>query len=339
MNEHKTKAQSDAAQTPGAAGAPGPAGRGLELRFHFETFALFHGQLVVQGWLFGVEEHIPAFHIVDPHTGARCEVRCDALSDDVARAHGPAARHCRFAQRLHTGWGPERAPHLELHVAHAQGTQVRTDFLAGALGNAAVHHTFGLFLAALAARAPGRVVEIGARARSGITRRHMVPPQHAYVGVDIRAGENVDVVLDAHELSRHIAPASVDAVFCFSVFEHLAMPWKLALEINHILKPGGIGFVMTHQSWPVHDAPWDYWRFSDQSWKALFNRHTGFALLDARMSDPAFIVPQAAAPGRLFAEEAGGYLQSAAYFQKVAPTALRWDVPLGDLGGGADYPA
>jgi hypothetical protein len=88
----------------------------------------------------------------------------------------------------------------------------------------------------------------------------------------------------------------------------------------------------------VHDAPWDYWRFADQSWKALFNRQTGFALLDAKMSDPAYIVPCIAAPDRAFGEEARGFLQSAVFFQKTSESTLSWDVHLEDLESG-EYPA
>ena len=45
-----------------------------------------------------------------------------------------------------------------------------------------------------------------------------------YVGFDIARGPNVDVVGDAHELSRHFPADHFDAVFALSVFEHLAMP-------------------------------------------------------------------------------------------------------------------
>ena len=324
--------------TPDHSTAQHSIAAGLKVCFNFESFALFHGSLVLQGWLYGVDHRISEFHIVEPETGQRIAVTCDRESEDVVSAHGLAARNCRFSQRCQVGFATERVPHLELHVPTAHGVDVRKGFLAGALGNEAVHHTFGLFMQAVENMAPGCVVEIGARARSGVTRRHLIPGKHKYLGVDIRDGENVDLVLDAHQLSRQINPISVDALFCFSVFEHLAMPWKVALEINKILKVGGVGFIMTHQSWPVHDAPWDYWRFADQSWKALFNRQTGFALLDAKMSDPAYIVPRIAAPDRLFDGEAGGFLQSAAFFQKTSETTLSWDVNLEDLESG-EYPA
>ena len=51
----------------------------------------------------------------------------------------------------------------------------------------------------------------------------------------------MDVVGDAHTLSRHYPDAAFDAVMAFSVLEHLLMPWKLVIELNRVLKPGGIG--------------------------------------------------------------------------------------------------
>ena len=61
-----------------------------------------------------------------------------------------------------------------------------------------------------------------------------------YTGIDIVAGENVDVVGDAHQLSEYFDEDCFDAVFSISTFEHLAMPWKAAIEINRVMKTGGV---------------------------------------------------------------------------------------------------
>ncbi|WP_373690468.1 methyltransferase domain-containing protein [Sphingobium sp. DEHP117] len=60
--------------------------------------------------------------------------------------------------------------------------------------------------------------------------------------------------------------SSFDAVYSVSVFEHLLMPWKVALEMNRVLRMGGIAYIHTHQTLGLHDMPWDFWRFSDTSW-------------------------------------------------------------------------
>ena len=73
-----------------------------------------------------------------------------------------------------------------------------------------------------------KVLELGSRARSGISRREYFGDAD-YTGVDILRGENVDLVCDAHQLSRFIS-SKYDFVFSVSVFEHLMMPWKVAIE-------------------------------------------------------------------------------------------------------------
>jgi hypothetical protein len=40
------------------------------------------------------------------------------------------------------------------------------------------------------------------------------------------------------------------------------MPWKAVIEIIKVMSPGGLIFTQPHQTWPIHETPWDYWRFS-----------------------------------------------------------------------------
>jgi len=66
----------------------------------------------------------------------------------------------------------------------------------------------------------GRLLEIGSRARSGTTYRHWFPSDIDYVGFDITNGPNVDLVGDAHHLSRYVGQ-EVNFIFSIAVFEHL----------------------------------------------------------------------------------------------------------------------
>ncbi len=90
------------------------------------------------------------------------------------------------------------------------------------------------------------MLEIGSRNVSGPVRRDMFPNAVEYVGIDVREGENVDVVGDVHELSKLVPNNHFDIVYSISVFEHLLFPWKAALEINKALKPGGHVMTATH---------------------------------------------------------------------------------------------
>jgi hypothetical protein len=63
------------------------------------------------------------------------------------------------------------------------------------------------------------------------------------------------------------------------------------LEINKVLKPGGVVLVHTHPTWPPHELPWDFWRFQENAFWALFNRATGFEIVGTVLSTPARIFP------------------------------------------------
>lgn len=62
------------------------------------------------------------------------------------------------------------------------------------------------------------------------------------------------------------------------------------IEINKVMKMGGTTMVATHQIWPLHEQPWDFWRFSEYSWAALFNRFTGFSIVRSATGEPASVV-------------------------------------------------
>ena len=170
----------------------------------------------------------------------------------------------------------------------------------------------------------GRVLEIGARARSGTTHRATFEATNHYVGADIAAGPNVDIVVDAHALSATITDR-FDFVFSISTFEHLLMPWKAVLEINRILAPGGLVFTQSHQTWPVHDAPWDFWRFSDNSWRGLFNAHTGFEVVAATQSIPALIAAGFCDGPLRDLDYQPAFLASSCIARKIGDPVVSWD--------------
>ena len=176
----------------------------------------------------------------------------------------------------------------------------------------------------------GNILEIGSRARSGNTLRDLMPAHLDYVGLDIIEGPNVDVIGDAHQLSHHFPAGLFDAIFAVSVVEHILMPWKLALEMNRVMAMGGLGYLATHQGWPLHDAPWDFWRFSDKAWLSLFNQATGFEIIEAAMGEPASVVARRWHPTVDFGSQPV-YLSSVVLFRKISDTALAWPVELAEI--------
>lgn len=145
------------------------------------------------------------------------------------------------------------------------------------------------------------------------------------------AGENVDVVGDAHEIAELFEPCTFDRVMAFSVLEHLLMPWKFVIGLNKVLKQGAVGLFTTHQTWPVHDQPWDFWRYSDTTWRSILNEKTGFEIIESAMGEPAFVVAQKFHNVTAFGMSQIGFLASNVTFKKVADTVLDWPVKLTDV--------
>ncbi len=93
---------------------------------------------------------------------------------------------------------------------------------------------------------------------------------------------------DAHAFS--FQDDSFDVVLAVSVWEHLARPWIGAQELERILAPGGIAFIATHQTFPLHGYPTDFTRWSTQGLSALFES-AGLTTTNCSYLFPAKIVP------------------------------------------------
>ena len=192
------------------------------------------------------------------------------------------------------------------------------------------HQLFRRFVAEVNALPSPRIVEVGSRARSGNIYTSGFRTDIDYTGVDIHRGENVHMVADAHDLSSHLKSETYDAIFSISVFEHLAMPWKVVLEANKILKTGGMAFVSTHPTWPPHERPWDFYRYSKHGMSALFNKLTGFEIVDVCEGLPCRILPLGFEPSMRRMEVHDAFLGVAILARKIGPAdpRLQWDIPL-----------
>lgn len=62
-----------------------------------------------------------------------------------------------------------------------------------------------------------------------------------------------------------------DAILCAQVLEHLPRPSVAFLEFSRILKPGGNLYLTTNFLFPIHGAPYDFYRFTKFSLEQLSN--------------------------------------------------------------------
>lgn len=298
-----------------------------EMLWYVDEFLYFRNVLYVSGWAFHPQYHIIEMGYILPATQAYHTIGGYGYSSpDLHQEYGEAARNCRFIFQL-PAETPESVRDLKLVFILENGQRIEIEYLVQRKLNTDPYHKLNSrFFNMLADRKDGSVLEIGSRNRSGVVRRELIPPQMAYTGLDVIAGENVDVVGDVHRMSDLFPSQTFDAIFSMAVFEHLLMPWKVVLEINHILNPDGLVMITTTQSFPLHEMPRDFWRFSDQSWHVLFNQKTGFEILETALGETASVVPHLLHSAITHLETYTGYLGSAVLCRKICETSLTWDV-------------
>ena len=177
----------------------------------------------------------------------------------------------------------------------------------------------------------GRILEIGSRERSGNNYRHWFPDDIDYVGLDISPGPNVSVTGDAHHLNQYF-DTKFDFMFSMATFEHLLMPWKVALEMNKSLTDNGLGLIVSHAAWPLHEEPWDFFRFSKDAWQGIFNLHTGFEIIEAQYKYPTYVIPHFATTDDCEKMSHGrSYLLSGCLIRKVGQAKVAWEADAGEL--------
>ncbi|HXG06810.1 MAG TPA: class I SAM-dependent methyltransferase [Nitrososphaera sp.] len=298
-----------------------------DLQWFMDEVTYFHGALYIAGWAFHPSQPISEMGYILPNRPYQRLEGYGLSSPDVESRFGKAARNCRLAFPLRID-APEDALSLKLVFTIQDGSRLSIDqFAQRCLSTDPYHLLQSRFYELLQQKeSNGKVLELGSRNRSGIVRRQLVPEHLHYIGMDILSGDNVDVVGDAHALSKLFAPGTFDAIFAISVFEHLLMPWKVVLEMNRVMKIDGLVMITTHHAWPLHEMPWDFWRFSDQCWRGLFNKYTGFEIVDAAMGEPASVVSRMLHQTTLGLEQQPAYLGSAVLCRKIATTTLSWDV-------------
>ncbi|WP_296712521.1 methyltransferase domain-containing protein [Rhodoblastus sp.] len=135
-------------------------------------------------------------------------------------------------------------------------------------------------------------LEAGARGTASVQMRRLVSASGwRYLGLDILAHENVDIVGDAHRMGPGVADGSVAAVYSSEVMEHLVSPIDFIRECNRVLAEGGLFIARVPTIWPLHAEPWDFWRISQHGWQGLLNRGTGFEIIDVCEFGQASVVP------------------------------------------------
>lgn len=110
---------------------------------------------------------------------------------------------------------------------------------------------------------PKQVLEIGSRVADNqdeICNLRPLLSSSKYIGLDMQAGVGVDVVSDATDLPYK--DQSFDLIICLETLEHARDPWKIAKEIERVVKKNGAIILSSQQNFPIHMHPSDYFRYT-----------------------------------------------------------------------------
>jgi SAM-dependent methyltransferase len=108
-------------------------------------------------------------------------------------------------------------------------------------------------------------------------------PNRRYVGCDIAGGAGVDRICDVQVLDL---PAScAGSVICTNTLEHLLDPPAAVREMCRVLDPNGSLLIVVPAVWPAHEYPYDFWRVSPPTLRALVAKCGPWKFLDVRIVD------------------------------------------------------
>jgi 2-polyprenyl-3-methyl-5-hydroxy-6-metoxy-1,4-benzoquinol methylase len=122
----------------------------------------------------------------------------------------------------------------------------------------------------MARKSNAEVLDTGAKKWHGtVAQDHSVyAPIANWTGTDIEDGKGVGIVGDLQRLHK-LTERRFDGVFCCSTLEHIERPWTAMYAIGKLLKPSGVLYLDTHQTFPLHGYPLDYFRFSLEALKVM----------------------------------------------------------------------
>ena len=144
---------------------------------------------------------------------------------------------------------------------------------------------------------PLSILDIGSQSLdSQVNHRFLFnKPKWVYKGLDIEAGENVDIVVKDPYDWVEVETNSFDVVISNQTFEHISYFWITAFEIGRILKDGGIACIIAPSSGGEHRFPIDAFRYYPDGFSALCD-YISFKKLEIYRQDVDLQYPDGSDP-------------------------------------------
>lgn len=91
-----------------------------------------------------------------------------------------------------------------------------------------------------------------------------------FIGCDMRRGRGVDRIENVENLT--FKDSSVGTVLMLETLEHVQNCHKAVDEVYRVLKKGGIVLMSSPMDFPIHNHPYDYWRFTPEAFNLLLKK-------------------------------------------------------------------
>lgn len=125
------------------------------------------------------------------------------------------------------------------------------------------------FLQQYAGECKGHFLEFGSPVYRRMFTQDLI---ERYDIMDVVPRPEVTIVADLQDCAA-VPDNTFDVIVCTQVLEHIADPFKAAVELHRILKPHGRLLLTVPAAYPYHADPNDYWRFTRDSLQLLFGKY------------------------------------------------------------------
>lgn len=116
-----------------------------------------------------------------------------------------------------------------------------------------------------------KALDVGSLDVNGSVRKILKGQYKEITGIDMRKGEGVDIVMNAHDLDKKWPNPTFDLVTCVETLEHDDRFWITVEQIKKVLKPGGWMLIAAPSlGMGKHDYPGDYYRFFASAFEQVF---------------------------------------------------------------------
>ncbi len=118
--------------------------------------------------------------------------------------------------------------------------------------------------------ARGRFIDLGC---GDMPFRNLIEPSAtSYDSLDLMPGDDAITYTADIQNMAEIPDASYESALCLEVLEHLPDPFRAAREIMRVLSPGGTLIASVPHLSRIHEAPNDYYRFTEYGFRELLEK-------------------------------------------------------------------